>query len=166
MTSESPLVVEPRRRSNKPHSPAPKSRAILRPTDILFLNAYLSNGQNGTHAYKSIHPKASLESCRAAAPRLLARAPVRSELQRRLRESVRITSDLVDQDLLTARELALEKRDPLVIASVAMDMAKKGGMLVERRESKDVTDTAQPAIRSLVDAALTQTPTLPPTNVS
>lgn len=161
MTSESPLVVEPRRRSAKPQV-SPKPLPELRPLDTLFLNAYLANGHNGTQAYKAIHPKATMDSCRASASLILSRPQIKAELERRIRQDTKITLELIEQDLLTARELALAQANPQVIASIAMDQAKLKGYLVERRETKDVTATDAPIIRSLVDAALTPTPTLTP----
>lgn len=121
----------------KSEAPSRSKILPLKVKDLLFVNAYMKNGQNGTQAYLSIHPHAKPDSARAEAPRVLAKPCVQEEIARRIAAEGGITRELVTSSLMYALTLANEKKDAAVISSVTMDCAKLAGFLVEKRE--DVT---------------------------
>ena len=129
----------------------------LRCNDLLFLNEYLANGRNGVQAYRTVHPKASYHVAGQRASIVLKKGVVQAELTRRIQHEGGITRELVESDLLTARQWALDNHAPLELASIAVDCAKLAGFWVEKREQRTLTDEQSSAIRSLVHASLTPT---------
>ena len=109
----------------------------LRVNDLLFVDAYLSNGRSAVQAYKVAHPKVLYSTCRVEAYRILAKPSVKAEIARRIQHEGGITREFVQSNLLTALQIAHEAKDAAVIASVSMDCAKLAGFLVEKHQ--DVT---------------------------
>ena len=116
------------------HSPVQKS---LSPEDLLFLNAYFSNGGNRVKAYQVVHPHAKYDTANSQGYRLFQKPHIQAELARRTRYEAGITREFVQSTLLTCHTLAMQKDDYLAGASIAMDCAKLAGFLVQKHE--DVT---------------------------
>ena len=51
-----------------------------------FINEYFLQGMNGTDAYQAVYPKASRESARREASRLLTHVDIQAEISQRLKE--------------------------------------------------------------------------------
>lgn len=113
------------------------ARSSLSVSNLLFIDEYLRNGRNGTRAYKTVHPNASLSTSATQASRLLDLPKITQELAHRIRYDGGITRELVESDLLFYRDLARQKEDYVAGAAIAMDCAKLAGFLVEKRA--DVT---------------------------
>ena len=139
----------------------PPVKLALRVNDLLFVNEYLRNGGNGTHAYLSIHPHAKADSARANAPAILAKASVQAELAARVRAVGGVTKDFIESSLLTYKQRADAHDDYIAGASICMDAAKLAGLITEKREVKSVSDDESTAIRALVRSALKPMPILP-----
>ena len=140
-----------------PVSPSP---IALSCSDLLFVNEYLRNGQNGSKAYRTVHPHVTSGSADVGAHRTLRRAKVQEELARRLRYDAGITRDFVSARLLEYEDMAHEHKDYVAGASIAMDAARLGGFITEKREVKTVSDEDSSAIRSLVSRTFVTSPTL------
>ena|SRR3990167_5780274 len=110
------------------------ARSSLSVSNLLFIDEYLRNGRNGTRAYKTVHPKASLSTSATQASRLLDLPKITQELAHRIRYDGGITRELVESDLLFYRDLARQKEDYLAGATIAMDCAKLAGFLIEKRQ--------------------------------
>jgi len=117
--------------------PVPRNVERLRVNDLLFIDAYLSNGRNAVDAYRQVHPKAKYTSASASSCKLLGKNKVKLEIARRIQTDGGITRAFVESGILEACRLAREARDPEAIARTHMDAAKLAGFLVEKRE--DVT---------------------------
>ena len=117
----------------------PPTPAILplKVNDLLFVDAYLSNGRSAVQAYKVAHPKVLYSTCRVEAYRILAKPSVKAEIARRVQHEGGITREFVQSNLLTALHLANDAKDAAVIASISMDCAKLAGFLIEKHQ--DVT---------------------------
>lgn len=102
--------------------------------DLLFINEYLANGRNGTDAYQKVHPKASYATARVEARRVLAKPAVSQEIAKRIKHEAGITRELVESDLMVAREIAHEQRDSAEIRAVAMDMAKLAQLYADQSD--------------------------------
>ena len=122
--------------------------------DLLFVNAYLANGRNGTRAYQTVHPKTSYKVASVRASKVLDKVSVQQEIGQRVRHEGGITREFVESALLTHYHTAEEKGDYLAGASIAMDCAKVAGFLVERREVKQLTEEQSSSIRNLVRQSL------------
>ena len=124
--------------------------------DLIFVNAFLANGRNGTKAYQQAHPNATYGTANGEAVRVLAKPSVQREIGRRIQYDGGITKELVQTHLLRALDLANDAKDAVVIASVSMDCAKLAGFLVEKREVKDTTEK-ESQLRDLVRSSLAST---------
>lgn len=137
----------------------------LKINDLLFVNAYLSNGRNATQAYRSVHTKASWDTANVEGCKRLAKPGVQAEIQRRLRSERGITREMIVSDLMTARDMALEQHDATVLSKVSMDMAKLAGLLTDKHEVKDTTDAEKDETRKLIlDTLRTQPLVVQPSN--
>ena len=155
MPPESPLVVEPRRRSARIQNPTPNKLSL---NDLLFVNAYLSNGHNATAAYCVAHPKAKRASARACAPAVLARPSVQAEIRLRMESSQAVSVDTLSACLLKYRQMAEADSNYEAAADISMKQAKLAGLLVDKQEHKDVSAESATPIRQLVDQALAPLP--------
>lgn len=126
---------------------------VLTYNDLLFINEYLANGQNGTRAYMSVHPKATIRTAGQEAQRVLQKPAVAEHLNYRAR-AAGITPELLQSRLEWCYEEARKLGDPSIAASVAMDQAKLAGLLVDKREVKTVDDGDKSALRRLIDPAI------------
>ena len=105
----------------------------LRVNDLLFVNEYLKNGQNGTQAYRVVHPGAKYQTAASRANDLLKKPSIVEEIGRRIQLTQVATAESLGSCLLKYRRWAEEKQDYLAAASIAMDHAKLAGLLVEKR---------------------------------
>ena len=139
MSPESPLVVEPRRRSAKVHS-AP-IQPVLSINDLKFVNAYQALGFTSPghiDAYQSVHPKSKRESARVSAERVLQKPTVKAEIARRIEATQVVTVSALTACLLKYRQWAEQKEDYQAASDIAMHQAKLAGLLVSKVE--DVTE--------------------------
>lgn len=111
----------------------------LRCNDLLFVNAYIANGRNGTQAYKTVHPKASLPTSAVQASRLLQKPNVTLEIARRTQYDAGVTREFVQGHLLRALDLASD--NPQTITTVCRELAELAGLKVLKHE--DVSDLAR-----------------------
>ena len=149
MSRRARAVVEP---------PSPSLRA----NDLLFLNEYFRNGQNGTQAYRSVHPNAKYGTAEVSAYRLLRKPQVVAEVARRTRYDVGITKEWGSTRLLEYEAMALDRHDYVAGAAIVMDAMKLGGFITDKREITTVSDGDSQAIKSLVQRALRQPASLSP----
>ena len=102
----------------------------LRVNDLLFLNEYFRNGRNGTQAYKTVHPKASLTTSAVQANTILKKPKIAEEIQLRLRVGNGVTREFVESHLLHALELA--KDQPAVLTTVCRELAELAGLKIQK----------------------------------
>ena len=141
-------------RDSTPPDPALKS---LRPEELLFLNAYFSNGGNRVRAYQSVYPNAKYDTANAQAYRIFQKPYIKAEIARRTRESVGITRQWGHARLLDYEAKAFAKGDYVAGASIVMDAMRLGGFLVEKQEIKQVSDHERDSIRRIVAESLSTT---------
>ena len=72
----------------------------LRVNDLLFVNAYLSNGRSAVQAYRTAHPNAKYSTCKVEAYRILAKPSVKTELAKRLQTQQGWTRDVAVSHVL------------------------------------------------------------------
>ena len=153
------------RRPPRLRAPATSLVTPLRCNDLLFVNAYFSNGQRATQAYMTVHPTVKYTSAEVLGHRQLRKVAVQAEIASRMQSAGGITREFVESNLLVALRLANESKDAAVIASVSMDCAKLAGFLVEKREIRTLTDEDAASVRALVRASLRSPETLPVMNI-
>ena len=142
----------------------------------LFVDAYLSTGQNGRQAYLKLHPKSKPQCADVAASRLLSLSKVKDEVAHRLKYSYGITREQIEEDLLWVRDRAKAAEDFEALDANAMNRAKLAGFLVEKRQ--DVTDRPHglsdeqfdleldKRLSGLVQSEKSEAPVVPPVSVS
>ena len=123
----------------------------------LFIDAYLTHGKNGRQAYLSLHPNSQPESADVNASKLLRIDKVREEIIRRVRYEQGITREQIESDLLLVRDMAIAKDDPQLLDQNAMNRAKLGGYLIDRKDVTTHDESKSSPIRSLVDHVMGQT---------
>src|SRR3990167_3007860 len=119
----------------------PGSSKPLRVNDLLFINAYMAGGRNGTKAYQAAHPKCSYQSARKCASELLAKPHIQAELASRVVYDAGVTREFVEFSLLRYQRMADEKQDYIAGASICMDAAKLAGLLVDKHADVSVPPT-------------------------
>lgn len=122
--------------------------------DLLFVNAYLSNGSNGTKAYQSVHPKAKYTSAASNACDILKKANVKREIELRTRYDVGVTKAWGQSRLLNYEQMALDAQDYVAGASICMDAMKLAGYLIDKREVTTLTGEQTSAVRTFVQSML------------
>lgn len=131
-----------------------KSADILTYNDLLFCIEFTKNGQNGTQAYLKVHPKASHETGRVEASRVLAKPAVKAQLDRMYKAAIPDTIETIKADLEEAMALARKANDHASIAAITMHKAKLAGLLVDRQEVKTIDDADKSPIRQLVQSVI------------
>src|SRR3990167_4814032 len=132
----------------------PGSSKPLRVNDLLFINAYMAGGRNGTKAYQAAHPKCSYQSARKCASELLAKPHIQAELASRVVYDAGITREYVESSLLRYQRMADEQQDYIAGASICMDAAKVAGLITEKKEVRSVGEGEVSAIASLVSRSM------------
>ena len=141
------------RRASALKAPAPTGLP-LRVNDLRFLNAYLSNGGNGTQAYRAVHPAVRYNTAQVQSSRLLSKPIIQQELASRIRYDGEVTKAYVESSLLKYQAWAEAKQDYVAGASICMDAARVAGLITEKREVKTVDAASSSAIRDLVASCL------------
>ena len=132
------------------------------PTDyLLFVNEYMTNGQNGTRAYLKYKPHVKYVTAEVEACRLLRNPIVIDELTRRVQAEKGVTREMILSDLMMARQWATDAKDANTVATISMDMAKLAGFLIDKQEVKRIDEHDGAAIRQMVNSAMTQPAVLP-----
>ena len=125
----------PRRAS--PPKAAASAVPALRVNDLLFLNEYFRNGQNGKQAYLTVHPGVKACSAEVGAVRVLGREQVQAEMARRV-QAEGVTRASVQAWLydIAQRAKSGDRLDTELKAVV--EMAELAGLKVQKVE--DVTE--------------------------
>ena len=121
---------------------------------MLFLNAYLSNGNSATQAYLKVHPNAKYSTAEVNGFRQLRKTSVQAELSRRVQAECGVTKQWGESTLLRVCHEAETSQDWALLASTVMDAMKLAGFLVEKREIRTVTEEQRTALRDLVSSAM------------
>ena len=123
-------------------------------SDLLFVNAYLANGQNGTKAYQSVHPKAKYISAASTACDLLKKPKVKEEIAQRTRYDVGVTKAWGQSRLLNYEQMARDQGDYIAGASICMDAMKLAGFLIDKKEITTLSVEQTSAVRTFVQSML------------
>ena len=75
-----------------------------------FINEYFLQGMNGTDAYQAVYPKASRESARREASRLLTHVDIQAEISRRLKETQLSADEVLHRDARGSESSGLNTR--------------------------------------------------------
>ena len=116
----------------------------LRVNDLLFINEYLANGRNGTHAYMKIHPHAKPDSARANAPLILAKACVQRALAERLQQKGWDKTQAIDA-VLSIRDRASGKGALDTELRAVAELNDLAGLHVQKHEDVTPAMPASPA---------------------
>ena len=123
-------------------------------SETIFVNHYLSNGQNGRAAYLAGHPGIKLESAEVGAARMLGSVRVQEEIAHRLEVTGVVTKASLASDLVKYKTWAEQKEDYTAAATIVMDHAKLAGYLIDKREVTTLTGEQTSAVRSFVESML------------
>lgn len=108
---------------------------------IAFAEEYLANGMNGTQAYKTIYPKASDETARANATKLLASTHIAQFLATQKKNTstrLQVTKESLINDLMVIKDLCLTEPRYINNSIKAIEVINKmlGYNEVEKTEVK------------------------------
>lgn len=124
--------------------------------DLLFINEYLANGRNGTQAYRKVHPKSSYDSACTTASGILRKPKVVEELAHRVTHEAGITRAWGEANVLYVCDKAKEVGDLELFLTATMHAMKLAGLIVDRHESKVISDDETTAMREYVMQAMRQ----------
>lgn len=154
-------VVAPTARSRK-SCPDP----VLSIDDLRFVNEYEARGfaePGHIDAYLVVHPECKRASAKVGASRVLSRVAVQQEIRYRIEATRVVSVDSLGASLLKYRQWAEDAHDYQAAEAICMSQAKLAGLLVEKREVKDVSEQHAPVISDLVRQAMRPiTPSLSP----
>jgi hypothetical protein len=92
--------------------------------DQLLADTWMSNGQNGSEAYRSLHPRALPSTYGPAANKILSKPEVQKYIENKLDKYDAMSLEAIEKDLIWAREAAKDKEDYSAVSKIAMDAAK------------------------------------------
>lgn len=133
-------------KSSTPSLPTLKPLSV---NDLLFVNAYLSNGRNATQAYRTVHPKVTLGSAEVLGIRRLGNIRVQQEIATRL-EAQGWSKEKAVSACLDVQSRAQAKGDLSAELRSITELNDLAGLKVHRVEDVTPKDAAQ----SLTDAEL------------
>jgi hypothetical protein len=110
----------------------------IKPAEYIFADEYLSNGNNGTAAYRVAFPQA-VTSISTRAQKLLASARMQNLLKERVQAMEKITQykrETAMTELEEAIELAKNIKNPSAMIQATKLKSQLSGLLVEKHEVK------------------------------
>lgn len=114
------------------------SRNQLSSSDLIFVNAYMQNGQNATRAYMQVHPKAKVTTASTESIKLLGKPWIKAEITQRIRAKGGWDRDKAVSACLDIQRRARDKGDLGAELRSVAELNDLGGLKVQK--IADVTE--------------------------